>query len=352
MYFVLYNRFLKSIGEPYVLESWSRTQRAVDLDSLRIEGAQIPFSADPFLVVVNDRQGKQMFSGLASTPVINDKTKKTSIILKDYLTLLNSDVMIDFSKFFAEYVAGATLGDYLNFVLNYWKEEIDLGFETVTWSVDSVYEEPLTHTQDMSSIQSVNICDHILGLVNYYNLYIVSSLDLNTKTLTYTFYPASLNSVSIRLKDFGVEVIEKSFGDYNRATVYNFNHVKMQQWALTKDNQVVKLPSNKELVYPAKNKNFIGKDPNTSGSTGSLNGAVFDAVMGLAQNRYQENVDLDAQKYKSVLDLTGIDFSYKVDVYTDDGYYKNLPVGEIVTDSKGKHIIRLGHRVQELTQEI
>lgn len=345
MYFVLYDRFLKSIGEPYVLESWSRTQRAVDLDSLRIDGAQIPFSADPFLVVVNDRQGKQMFSGLASTPVINDKTKKTSIILKDYLTLLNSDVVVDFSKLFGV----SMLGEYLDFVLNSWKEETDLGFETVVWSIDSVYEEPLTHTYD-SAVQSVNICDHILGLINYYNLYVVSSLDLNTKTLTYAFYPASLNSVSIRLKDFGVEVIEKSFGDYNRATIYNSRLIKMQQWALTKDNQVVQLPSTKELVYPAKNKNFIGKDPNNS--VGSINSAVFDAVMGLAQNRYQENVDLDAQKYKSVLDLTGIDFSYKVDVYTDDGYYKNLPVGEIVTDSKGKHIIRLGHRVQELTQEI
>lgn len=345
MYFVLYDRFLKSIGEPYVLESWSRTQRAVDLDSLRIEGAQIPFSADPFLVVVNDRQGKQMFSGLASTPVINDKTKKTSIILKDYLTLLNSDVVVDFSKLFGV----SMLGEYLEFVLNSWKEEIDLGFETVIWSIDSVYKEPITHIYN-STLQSVNICDHILGLINYYNLYAVSSLDLNTKTLTYAFYPAGLNSVSIRLKDFGVEVIEKSFGDYNRATIYNSNFVKIQQWALTKDNQVVQLPSTKELVYPAKNKNFIGKD--SDNLVEPIKSAVFDAVMGLAQNRYQENVDLDAQKYKSVLDLTGIDFSYRVDVYTDDGYYKKLPVGEIVTDSKGKHIIRLGHRVQELTQEI
>jgi hypothetical protein len=29
-----------------------------------------------------------------------------------------------------------------------------------------------------------------------------------------------------------------------------------------------------------------------------------------------------------------------------------LPVGEIETDSKGKYIVRLGHRIQELTQEL
>ena len=339
MYFVLYDRFLKSIGETYILESWSRTQRAVDLDSLQIVGAQIPFSADPFLVVVNDRQGRLMFSGLASTPVINDKTKKTSITLKDYRTLWNSDIVLNQSLFI-----GSTLGAYIDFVLNKWIEQTELGFNTVKWVIDEIADMGMTHTQDTIGVQNINVYDHISGLVNYYNLYMECVLNLNAKTLTYIFHKGGVNSVN---------VIEKSFGEYNRATIYNYRYQKNQQWALTLDNNVVKLPSDKELVYPAKNKNFIAEQPSEDVTeAAAINAAVYDAVMGLAHNRFQENIDLDAQKYKSLIDLTNTDFSYRIAVYTNEGYYKELPVGEIVTDSKGKHIIRLGHRIQELTQEI
>ena len=349
MYFVLYDRFLKSIGETYILESWSRTQRAVDLDSLKIEGAQIPFSADPFLVVVNDRQGKQMFSGLASTPSINDKTKKTSIILKDYCTLWNSEIVINWALF-----TGSTVGEYLNFILSAWKSQTDLGFSgSVVWSVSDLGFEPLTNSLDPSGTQSINVYSYISGLINYYDLYVSPILDLDKKTLTFTFHKSSINYVSVRLSDFGVNVIEKSFGEYNRAAVYDYQFQKQQEWALTLDNSVVKLPTNKNLIYPAKYKNFIAEEPSEDLSdSGAINNAVYDAVMGLSNNRYQENIDLDAQQYKSLLDLTYIDFSYRVAVYTDEGYYKDLPVGEIVTDSKGKHIVRLGHRIQELTQEI
>lgn len=348
MYFVLYDRFLKSIGETYILESWSRTQRAVDLDSLKIVGAQIPFSADPFIVVINDRQGKIMFSGLASTPVINDKTKKTSITLKDYCTLWNSDIMLNQSEF-----KGTKISEYFNFVLSEWLSQVDIGFSTVKWTVDEISDVDISNTQDNVSTQNVNVYEHLSGLINYYNLYTECVLNLDAKTLTYRFHKGGLNPVSVRLKDFGVNVIEKSFGDYNRVTIYNHKYQKNQQWALTLDNNVVKLPSDKELVYPAKNKNFIADEPDEDlTEAAAINAAVYDAVIGLSDNRYQENIDLDAQRYKSLLDLTSIDFSYRVAVYTDEGYYKDLPVGEIVTDSKGKHIIRLGHRVQELTQEI
>ena len=81
----------------------------------------------------------------------------------------------------------------------------------------------------------------------------------------------------------------------------------------------------------------------------SANETVFELEDILV---YQENIDLDAQRYKSVIDLTNIDFSYIIKVYTNEGEYKQLPVGEIETDSNGKHIVRLGYRVQELTQEI
>ena len=349
MYFVLYDRFLKSIGETYILESWNRTQRATDFDDLKIVGAEIPQNANPFLVVVNDRQGKQMFSGLASTPSIDDKTKKTSLSLKDYLTLLNSEIIIDWDKF-----TGSTVASLIDFVFNTWLKQVDVGLANIVCDTSAINNISIdTEIYSFAGKENVLAYDLVADAINYYDLYNENKLDLRNKTLTFCFKKASLNSLSIRLSDFGVNSIEKSFGDYNRATVYSSTFVKNQEWALTESNKIVKLPTVENVIYPAKNRNFIAEEPSDDlTETQAINDAVYEAVMSLASNRYQENIDLNAQQYKSIIDLTSVDFSYIINVYTNEGEYKTLPVGEIETDSKGKHIVRLGHRIQELTQEL
>jgi hypothetical protein len=352
MYFVLYDRFLKSIGETYILESWNRTQRATDFDELKIVGAEIPQSANPFLVVINDRQGKQMFSGLASTPAIDDKTKKTSLSLKDYLTLFNSEIIVDWDDWNS--FTDTTLAGFINFVFNTWKNQIDVGLENIVCDTSAINDIELdTELYTFKGKENVLAYNLISDVINYYGLYNEAKLDLKNKTLTFYFKKASLNPLEIRLSDFGITAIEKSFGDYNRASVYSYDFVKNQEWALTENNNIVKLPTSESLVYPAKNRNFIAEEPKDDlTETQAINDAVYEAVMGLAGNRYQENIDLNAQQYKSIIDLTNIDFSYKIKVYTNEGEYKTLPVGEIETDNKGKHIVRLGHRIQELTQEL
>ena len=349
MYFVLYDRNLKSIGETYILESWNRTQRATDFDELKIVGAEIPQNANPFLVVVNDRQGRQMFSGLASTPAIDDKTKKTSLSLKDYLTLLNSEIIVDWDNF-----NGLSVASLIDFVFNTWKSQIDVGLENIVCNTLDIVDKHIdTEIYNFQGKENVLAYDLISNAINYYDLYSETKLDLKTKTLTFYFKKAKLNLVSIRLSDFGINAIEKSFGDYNRASVYSSTYAKNQEWALTENNKIVKLPTNENIVYPAKNRNFIAEKPSEDlTETQAINNAIYDAVMGLAGNRYQENIDLNAQQYKSIIDLTNIDFSYLINVYTNEGEYKTLPVGEIETDSKGKHIVRLGYRIQELTQEL
>lgn len=349
MYFVLYDRFLNPIGETYILENWNRTQRATDFDELSLVGAEIPYNATPFLVVVNDRQGKQMFSGLASTPSIDDKTKKTSLSLKDYLTLLNSEIIIDWDSFI-----GTTVASLIDFVFNTWKEQIDVGLTTIICDTSAISDKSLDlELYSFTGKENVLAYTLISDAINYYDLYNENKLDLKNKTLTFYFKKASLNSLSIRLSDFGVNAIEKSFGDYNRATVYSSAFVKNQEWALTEDNKIVKIPTTENVIYPAKNRNFIAEEPSEDlTEKQAINDAVYDAVMGLAENRYQENIDLNAQQYKSIIDLTNIDFSYIINVYTSKGEYKMLPVGEIETNNKGKHVVRLGHRIQEITQEL
>ena len=71
MYFVLYDKNMNPIGDTYILEDWSRIQRAVDYDALDIIGEQIPYFLNPVFVVANNHRGNMLFSGLASTTEIN-----------------------------------------------------------------------------------------------------------------------------------------------------------------------------------------------------------------------------------------------------------------------------------------
>lgn len=353
MYFVLYDRFFNSIGETYILEDWSRIQRATDFDDIRIVGEQIPYSAEPFFVVVNDRQGKLVFSGLASTPIIDDKEKKTTLVLKDYRTLFNSDVVVNWNSFFPE---DAPLAYYLTYILSAWKNQVDVGFDNIEFDLERV-ANIVWDNEAMpigTDTESFKLYEAIQDVMNYYNVYCVPELDVYKKKLTFTFYVSNSRHVSIRLKDFGINSLEKSFGEYNRATVYSSGYSKMSQWALTESNEIVRLPTTRnDLVYPGKNKNFVAQ-----AASGDLTAdqavwnATYEAVMGLAANRFQENIDLDLKQYQAISGLEELTFEYGVSVYTEDGFYKEIPVSEIETDSKGTHIVRLGRRVQELTQEI
>lgn len=360
MYFVMYDRFLKSIGETYILESWSHVKRSVDFDDIKITGEQVPYSADPFLVVINDRQGKLVFSGLASTPVIDEKSKKTSISLKDYATLFNTEILVDWSSF-----TGTTLAEYFVFIYNLWKAQTDIGFDNIQFSVYDLVDISLdTQIPLGQGVESVSVHTLIFDAINYYNLYYEAVLNIRNKSLTFYFNKAAVRTVSVKLKDFDINSVEKSFGEYNRAVVYDYDYSVHSRWALAMDNSIVELPAvDQDLVYPGKVRNFIvdydepdGEVENPSEETqkkqDALYDALYDAIMGLAKNRYQENIDLNAQKYRSIIDLTAVDFSYSAEVYLPDGFYKVLPVGEIETDSNGKHIVRLGHRIQELTQEL
>ncbi len=351
MYFAMYNRFLESIGETYTVESWQRTQRAMDFDSLKITGEQIPYSAEPFIVEVCDRQGRQLFSGLASTPEINDKSKKTTITLKDYTTLFNTEVVVNWSNLNQE---NLSLDRYFKFIFKEWITQTDVGFKTFKLDTTRL-KEVLWDTEIPlgEGVENVSMHDLVYEPMSYYKLYCIPTLDVQHKTLTFTFYPVGKYQHSVKLKDLGITSLNKSFGEVNRVTVYNRLYEKISQWAITEDNSIVKLPSNKELVYPAKNKNFIAEEPSEDlTEQQALWDATYEAVMELTNNLYQEDIEIDLQAYSSVIGSVPWDFSYMVTAYTDDGVYKNLPVGEIETDSKGKHIIRLGYRVQELTQEL
>jgi hypothetical protein len=289
-----------------------------------------------------------MFSGLASTPSISDKDKKTTLTLKDYLTLFNSDIYINWTRF-----EGKKVFEYIQFIFDCWKEQVDVGMQNILIDVSGIQELDLDPTTvQIDGAENVLAYDLILDAIIYYDLYCETKLDIENKALTFYFKKALLNSAEIKLSDFGVDTIEKSFGDFNRVNIYDYQKFGIAEtWALNQKNNVVKITASTDLdtlVYPTKSRNYFIEDVSVSSHTK----ARYEALTDLAKNRYQENIDLDAIQYKSILDLTTVDFSYKIAVYTNEGFYRDLPVGEIQTDSKGTYIVKLGYRVQELTQEL
>jgi hypothetical protein len=247
------------------------------------------------------------------------------------------------------------LAQYISTALTNWVQQTDVGIENITWDVseltDIVWDSEALPIS--AGYENVVLYDLINNALIYYDAYCVPELNIETKTLTYKFYKAGVQHRDLRLKDFGIPKVEKSFGAYTRASVYYSDSSTLStQWAITEDNKIVKLPSTENLVYPAKNKNFIAELPTDDLTIEqSVWNATYDAVMELSSNRYQENVDLDLRDIRGLVNLEDVDFSFNISVYAENGLYKNLPVGEIETDSKGKHIIRLGRRIQELTQE-
>ena len=337
MYFVLYDRFLKSLGETYALESWSRVQRSSDFDTMKIVGEQIPHWVDPFFVVVNDNHGRPLFSGLASTPQTDDRAKKTTLSLKDYTTLFNSEIAINWLKL----PQTSTLAGYIDFVLSAWLSQTDVGFSKILWDTSDIQDIPwdenipIPTDWEVSSVYSI-----IQSAISLHDVYMEGYLAIWDKSLTFRFKKQGVLTTDIRLSDFGTPSVQKSFGDINRVVIYNTGYSKIQELAITENNKIVKLPSSESLVYPAKSKIYVGDS----------NSTIYDAVSHLADNRFQENIDLDSNASTLNADLSEMDFRYMVNVYTDGGFYKELPVGEIETDSKGKRIVRLGLRIQEFTQ--
>ena len=267
------------------------------------------------------------------------------------MTLLNSDIVVRWSDF-----KGSTLSEYIDFVFSIWKvQNGSLGFDNIVWDVSRVQGSLDTGIPLGTDTESVLAYTLIHDCMSYYGVWCESTLDVFEKKLTFTFRNTETGYQDIRLKDFGIEQVEKSFGEFNRVTIYNHLYEKKQSWVLTEDNSVVKEPLNLEEVpvYPTKNRNYIAEEPDDElTEIDAVNNAVYDAVMDLSDNRYQENIDLDVAGHSVGVLLENANFSLAVRVYTDTGYYKTLPIGEIVTDSKGKHIVKVGYRIQELTQEL
>lgn len=329
MYFLLYDRGLNSFDGSYILESWTRTQRAYDFDDMQFIGEAVSPEIEPFFVVAMDYRGKQLFGGLCSNPEIDEKTKKSTIIVKDFLTLFNTDIIIDMAPM-------QTVKELFEYIA----VNCNCGFSSIQIDTTEIASIILENKADKGNYLAYEIMSQQFS---YYGIYAKSWLDINAKKIVIKFAKlGGENTKKIRLKDFGVERISKNIGEITRVAIFGNDFKKIESFVLGYDNNIYKEPTSNNLVYPLKTKNFVA----SSAEAKDVEQAKYDALMELAKNRYNENIDIeDRFNY-----LENVDFGYLLEVSTEKGIYKMLPLGEIETDSKGKHLFRVGYRPQLLTQ--
>ena len=125
---------------------------------------------------------------------------------------------------------------------------------------------------------------------------------------------------------------------------------------LTKDNMIAQGDQSGNYIdtgqtipnryYPVKAKIF--KDQ-------YLFNAQFQAILELCNNRWVDNIWLDSNDPKNPIDLSEVDIMNRFYIYTDDGFYKMLPVSEIelrITEKTLQKRIKLGFRKEKLTDII
>jgi hypothetical protein len=318
----LYNRQFQVIGtNAFVIESWKKITRAFETDSIQFVG-EVPNIdiTSALFATVHDKFGNVLFGGLLSTPDSSNKTDKATIYLKDFITMFNTEIVIDMTAY-------ATVDALITAMFGLATET---GI-TINLDITGINAINLDYAKDTTTI---NIKETIFELCKQYNLYYEANIDLINNRLNISFKKVGTATLDINLSEWDLKVTAQDFGIINKATVLSEIDAVEAVYYLCNDNVIRVAPSEEQKLYPIKNKNFIGED------------REYNAITILAENRYQENFDINVVDTQ----LQDYGFNTLLTLYVNGIIYKQLPIGEIEEDSNGTKIIRIGYRPRLFTQ--
>lgn len=348
MYCILYDRNFNSFENAFIVESLKWVRRAYDLDDINVVCEEINVSTEPFFVVIKEDTGQTIVSGLASTPNITTNNGKSTIIVKDLLTLFNTDIIL----------LGAGLNNFDQFISRVLTDfnRFNFNLPNITINFNSNLSDVVVNDVLPNHDTYYNAKNIILSLLLIKDLYYNYSIDIKTKTLIFNFYKSGTITKNIKLADFFNTEIKKQFGDINQVRIYVRGETATSRaiYSLGIDNNIYtgELTGNANRLYPVKNKIFFAN----SSSTQDINTAKIDALTELAKRRYQENVNIEISDNFNLERFKNITFSTRFQVINNENLiYKTLPLGEIEvqrnnTNNLDKLILRCGYRQRLLTQ--
>ena len=330
--------------------------RAYDLNSFSCMCEAVSIDIEPMFAIVKENTGEYKY-GMLKPLMTRDIKNKSNVIAKDLFYIFDTDVLINMPLFY-----GTTLKSLFSFIFNAWKNFDDSGFENVT--LDLNFNEQGSTFQNIyrpMEHKVYNVRELIGSLLAYYGLHIISEIRLATKELYFLIESSSQNIVNIRLEDFGINGFEKTDPAINTAIITSDRiGFDPKKWYLLKSGEIT---DNVELrdLFPTRTKavHIEGKEMNTNEFLAAITKANFEAVTALAENRYQESIELNVARSPNRLNYIYIGsqrrnlfFETSFSIYYKGQPYKVLPIGEIEEDDIGNKVIRLGYKPLDFMQII
>lgn len=304
--------------------SYNLIKRPIELNEFTCVCEAFTENIQPTFLVVKDDRGNNkdlIYSALAGVPIIN-KYNKTEINARDLKTLFSSDVVLQYGNY--SYVS-----QVINYIFNEWNIQVNQSSINcrLKYKDDAEYIQ-LSNLVPSNEKQVYNALDEISAYLSAYDLYIDSNIDLLNKEVVFTIGKTMLNSQNIKLWEYGIKNYGKWIADINEAQGCDINFNEGIRWILTSDNKITITESERD-IYPIKRRIIVNDN---------INEANKEALIELLNSRYNENLDIPADKEY------GFETKFNIYLKRGGGLYKSLPCGELRYNSSGLYEVQIGYR--------
>lgn len=333
-----YDKDFKAIANNTALvidkKNYSLIKRPIELNTFSCVCETFTEDVQPTFLIVKDDIGRNIiYSALAGVPQITT-AKKTNITGTDLKAILSSDVILQYGN----YTEDNTIGDVFGYVFNQWNTQVNQG----TFSCKIIYKDnanniKLTTVLPTAEMAIYNALEEIQSYLKAYDLYIDTNLDLQQKQIIFTIGKTMLDSDVVKIKTWEYNVLNfgKWIADINETQGYYNNNGTFTagtKWILTSNNEITNDVTKRD-IYPIKRQIYE--------NTESLLEAEKDAIIGLLDSRYNENLEISVMDFEPTFS-TSFDVSIKKNNIPI--FYKRLPCGELRYNYNGLYEVQIGFR--------
>lgn len=335
MYITFYDRNFKALADnsSQLIESYSRTRRAYDLNEFSCVCEPLTIDAQPVFGVIRKNNGDYDYAVL--NPVLDiDNNNKGNLSCRDLKAVFNTEILYNFAECNAE-----NLQDFLVFLFNNWRMYDNCGF--------NVEIRFATTCKDIKIIENTlpidkgiyNTFEVMKKIFSVYDLFMTTKLNIRGRRIV-----CNIGSTKGNIKNLNIDEYPNTFGrvaaDINTAIAYKEDYSQSIRWYLLSDNSITQDESKRD-IFPSRAKIF---------KSSSLEEASYDAVGQLAENRYQDQIDINIFESANFDRLRKVDFDTSFKVYSKGKFYKTLPIGEIIDNEKHEMTIKIGYKPISLIQ--
>ena len=323
MFISLYDRNFRTISTNSTInvDNYKIIKRAYDLNEFSAVCGSILLTAEPMFAILKTNEGDSYYDLLAPL-IIREDNGISRIIGRDLFSIFNTECVVDFTtkQTSAKNLIEHIFDTWQAFDISGFNVKIDVNSVTTT---DAVYQP--------SDKNIYNIKDLFSKSMKNYGLFYEGKINLQTRTLDFTIKTQTEQVRKIRLEDFNVNNFEKYQPAINTAIGMDTELTIRHNWYLLQNNAITTLSALRD-IFPTNTKIFIADD---------VNQADFEAVSGLAENRFQESIIINiVYDYDRLKD---VGFNTSFEIYYQNKYYKTLPIGEIIDDGTKNKILKIGN---------